>query len=484
MQQDPEYSAGEPRTRRRFAAESLSALAASCLTAGQMSGLAAEPSAVALPRRSTGVLASYAQAEDPATRCEPVLHGDFAGGRWRTCRLVSQSWRGTEWTHELSIYCPAECQAGSRATAARKMLLWIDGGSNSKVPAAGGAGGPSDAVQTLAAFANAAAMPAAVVRQVPSQPMFDGLVEDDLIAHSFVEYVRTGDASWPLLLPMVKSAVEAMTAAAALADDHWNLDIDGFLVTGASKRGWTTWLTAAVDDRVAGALPMVIDMLSLERHVQLQFDSFGGMSEQLEDYTSRGIEKLLLTPRGRELIGIVDPYSYRAQLLQPKLIALGTNDPYWPLESLDLYLGGLNGPRWVSYAPNAGHGLPLDRVAGLVAAFGRHVAGAKPLPELRWEYSRREAEAECVVESNEPLEQVVLWQATSPSRDFRRARWSSTPVDVSANTAATAGGSAVTARVTVPRPAAGFAAALVECHFAREPVPLVLTTSVAVQSEA
>ena len=363
------------------------------------------------------------------------------------------------------------------------MLLWIDGGSSSKVPAAGGAGGPSDAVQTLAAFANAAAMPAAVIRQVPYQPMFDGLVEDDLIAYSFVEYVRTGDASWPLLLPMVKSAVEAMTAAVTLADDHWNLDIDGFLVTGASKRGWTTWLTAAVDDRVAGALPMVIDMLSLERHVQLQFDSFGGMSEQLEDYTSRGIEKLLLTPRGRELIGIVDPYSYRRQIVQPKLIALGTNDPYWPLESLDLYLGGLNGPRWASYAPNAGHGLPLDRVPGLVYGLPL-MAGAASLPELRWEFSRREAEAECVLESNEPLEQVILWQAASPSRDFRRARWSSTPVEVSAKHADAADGGAVTARVTVPRPAAGFAAALVECHYAREPVPLVLTTSVAVQSEA
>ena len=39
-------------------------------------------------------------------------------------------------------------------------------------------------------------------RQVPFQPMFDGLKEDDLIAHTFVEFARPGDASWPLLLPM------------------------------------------------------------------------------------------------------------------------------------------------------------------------------------------------------------------------------------------------------------------------------------------
>ena len=45
----------------------------------------------------------------------------------------------------------------------------------------------------------------AVVRQVPFQPMFGDLHEDGLIAHTFVEYTKTGDPTWPLLLPMVKS---------------------------------------------------------------------------------------------------------------------------------------------------------------------------------------------------------------------------------------------------------------------------------------
>ena len=128
------------------------------------------------------------------------------------------------------------------------MLLWIDGGKAGKLDKLGAE--PSDALKTLAAVANAAGLPAAVVRQVPFQPMFDGLIEDDLIAHTFVEYARTGDPSWPLLLPMVKAAVEAMTAATAAARESWGLEIDGFVVTGASKRGWTTWRTAAVDERV------------------------------------------------------------------------------------------------------------------------------------------------------------------------------------------------------------------------------------------
>jgi len=326
-------------------------------------------------------------------------------------------------------------------------------------------------MQALAAVANASGLAAAVVRQVPCQPMFGDLREDGLIAHTFVEYTKSGDASWPLLLPMVKSAVEAMNAASAQVAEHWNREIDEFVVTGASKRGWTTWLSAAVDERVKGIVPMVIDMLSLGDHVKLQLASFGRMSEELGDYTSRGIEKLLATPRGRELVQIVDPFSYRERYTMPKVIALGTNDPYWPLEACSLYYDDLPGPCWVSYAPNAGHGLPGPRVAALVAAVGRHVAGIEPLPPVAWSFADDgHGGAECVVRCVAEPERVTLWTATSPSRDFRRARWSSEPV--------AAGGAEW--RVPLPVPAEGFAAGFVELEFARDPVPLMLTSGVKV----
>lgn len=448
-------------SRRQFGVETLAAVGTSCVASRRLAGqIGVESGAPA-----TGILADYVHARDRSTRFERLAAGELAGGRWQTCRLVSQTWRCFAWMHELALFLPDGLEAD-----ATKMLLLIGGGDAKQARNPGA--GPGEEMKSLAVAAQAAGMPAASIRQVPYQPMFDGLREDDLIAHTFVEYVRTGDPSWPLLLPMVKAAVEAMTACEAVGRDDWGIEIDGFVVSGASKRGWTTWLTAAVDDRVRGAMPMVIDLLSLERHVALQRESFGHLSEKLVPYTSRGIERLVETPRGRELVGIVDPFAYRERLALPKVIVLGTNDPYWPLESLGLYYDGLPGPCWVSYAPNAGHGLPAARMGGIAVALGRHTADGPALPALDWHFNATSAGQECTVRSDEEPDQVLVWRASAPSRDFRSARWTSSRVDSAAGAW----------RMEIERPRAGFAAAFVECRYPRRPLPLFLTTGVRVES--
>lgn len=40
--------------------------------------------------------------------------------------------------------------------------------------------------------------------------------------------------------------------------------IDDFVVAGASKRGWTTWLNSIIDEKVRAAVPIVIDILNVE----------------------------------------------------------------------------------------------------------------------------------------------------------------------------------------------------------------------------
>lgn len=352
------------------------------------------------------------------------------------------------------------------------MILWIDGGTTAEFQTSGGGGGkPPRAVAWLADLVAATGLPAAAVRQVPCQPSCGGLVEDALVAHTFVEFVRSGDRDWPLLLPMVRAVAAAMDVTGEVVAGE-GFQVRGFVLGGASKRGWTAWLAAAADERVVGIVPAVIDMLRLERHVPLQLATFGGrMSEMLDDYTARGIEQIVVTPRGRELIDLVDPWSHRAGIHQRKIVALGTNDPYWPLGSLELYRDGLVGSTAVSYAPNAGHGIPAARLAGLLSALLLDTAGHAPLPALRWAFEGTGEGAFARLTCDEPPAEIVCWQAAADGPDFRTARW--TPVPGNPQRGAT--GEWI---VPLPVGAGEWTAALVECRFDRKLLPLWLTTSV------
>ena len=93
-----------------------------------------------------------------------------------------------------------------------------------------------------------------------------GRTEDALIAYTWDKFLRTGDSRWPARLPMTKAAVRAMDTVTAFcgSPEGGKIKVDGFVVAGGSKRGWTTWTTAAVDKRVVAIIPCVIDLLNIE----------------------------------------------------------------------------------------------------------------------------------------------------------------------------------------------------------------------------
>src|SRR2546430_657604 len=119
---------------------------------------------------------------------------------------------------------------------------------------------------------------------------------------------------------MVKSTVRAIDSLQAFAAHEKLAPIKRFIVTGASKRGWTTWLTATVDARVKAIIPMVYDNLDLQAQMPHQLQTWGQYSEQIQDYTRRGIQAKMGTTEGRRLTAMVDPYTFRRSLAMPKLI--------------------------------------------------------------------------------------------------------------------------------------------------------------------
>src|SRR5205085_8656729 len=111
----------------------------------------------------------------------------------------------------------------------------------------------------------------AELRMIPNEPLtFAGetksRTEDEIIAYTWEKFLKTGDETWPLRLPMTKAAVRAMDTITAFSASTENgkakATVAKFMVSGGSKRGWTTWTTAAVDDRVVAIVPYVIDCLN------------------------------------------------------------------------------------------------------------------------------------------------------------------------------------------------------------------------------
>jgi PhoPQ-activated pathogenicity-related protein len=364
-------------------------------------------------------LASFVAAPDTSYAWRTIKSSRLGSAEIVELGLTSQTWRGIDWKHQLFIVRPSNVDAASR-----QAFLFVHGGRWRAVYEAGADTLPREA-KIFVRLAESLRAPVAVLRQVPFQPIFERR-EDALIAYTFDRYLETGDSDWPLLQPMVKSAVRAMDAVQAYAREHWSAPIEAFAVAGASKRGWTSWLTAAVDPRVAGVAPMVIDMLNLPAQIELQRTTFGGLSEQVEDYADIGLAERIDSERGRGLLAIVDPYQYRADLGLPKLILLATNDRYWPLDALRLYWDELPEPKRVLYVPNQGHGVrDLDRLIGGLSALHRYAGPGRTLPAVSWTYGSTTEHLRVNVRADREPRSVRLWSATSATRDFREARWSS-----------------------------------------------------------
>ncbi len=371
-----------------------------------------------------GPLTQYVARADASYQWTVRQTGQVASAEYAELILISQTWREIVWKHQMFVVKPNSMPAGTRHA-----LLFISGGSWRDELESGRSRPPADA-QLYVMLAELLRTPIVVLLHVPHQPILGGRFEDDAIAHTFQEYLRTKDAEWPLLLPMVKSAVRGMDAAQEFASREWSLELETFTVTGASKRGWTTWLTSAVDSRVSGLAPMVIDILNMGPQLAHQEAAWGRPSPQIHDYTQRGLHRELQSERGRSLLDIVDPYAYRDVLTQPKLIILGTNDPYWTVDALNLYWDGLAGDNYILYVPNNAHGLSdLGRVFGSLNALHQHVYREQPLPRLSWEFEEREPSVRLSVQSDPPARRMLVWKATSPTQDFTAARWRSQPME-------------------------------------------------------
>jgi len=423
----------------------------------------------ALPCFAAGhtALDRYVAAPDPNYKYELARTSAGRGYTQYVYDMISQKWRTEQdvdhplWHHWLTIIVPDKVE---KTTG----FLYLTGGSiNSDPPEQ-----PDALVTALATTTNTIA---AELRGIPNEPLlFAGetipRTEDAAIVYTWDKFLRGGDPTWPLRLPMTKAAVRAMDTVSAVAKTK-GLTVDHFVVSGASKRGWTTWTTAAVDKRVAAIIPMVIDVLNVEKSLEHHYSVYGSWAPSLADYTDMKTFDWFGSPQLKKLLDIEDPYAYLDRLTMPKYIINSAGDQYFTPDSSQFYWKDLKGEKYLRYVPNTKHDLNGSDARETATAFYTTIVNNEPRPQMDWTF---EKDGSIHMKTTAKPTQVVMWQANNPkARDFRLdtigKAYTSTILDDK-------GGGLFIAKIDKPDP--GFTAFFIEATFATKTSQLKLTSGV------
>lgn len=367
--------------------------------------LAAEP--------KPSVLEEYVRKTDPVYGWKVAKTIDGGLSTTLIVELTSQSWLTesqvdrTVWKHWLIVVKP-------KKVVTQTAFLMIGGGANDRPM-------PEGADPMITTIAQQTGSVVAELKMVPNQPLVfhgDGKPrkEDDLIAYGWDQFLKNNDSNWLARLPMVKSATSAMDCLQELGKQH-STPIAKFVVAGASKRGWTTWMTAAVDSRVEAIVPIVIDVLNVDASMRHHVAVYGFWATAIGNYYEHRIMQRITDPKLLELYRVDDPFAYRERLKLPKFIVNASGDQFFVPDSSQFYFDQLPGEKLLRYVPNGDHSLRGTDALDSILAFYQLILQKKSRPQMSWTF---ESDGSIRVRSEQSPKQVLLWQATNPAaRDFR-----------------------------------------------------------------
>jgi PhoPQ-activated pathogenicity-related protein len=374
----------------------------------------------------------------------------MTSGHWLTEKEVDQ----TLWWHWISMVVPEKLeQTGS--------MMIIGGGSwRDSIPR------PAEEWQREAALATHTIV--SYVSNIPFQPIDyvgdpkDQRWEDDLIAYGWRQYLESGASDeyleWLARFPMTRAVVRAMDVVEEISAT-FDTPVEEFFVAGASKRGWTTWTTAAVDERVVGMAPIVIDLLNIIPSFEHHWQCYGEWSPAVQNYVEEGIMNWMHKEEFAQLLKIVEPYSFVERLKIPKLLINATCDEFFVTDSWQFYWDDLQGESYLQYVPNGNHGLRGTYQPVSLISFYNATITNTPIPDFEWSIDGNSILMEVDPAS---LYQIRKWEVTNPTaRDFRiyvigENAWEMEEVDKQEDGRY---------EIAISSPEEGFKAALVELVF-------------------
>ncbi|PJE80881.1 hypothetical protein CI610_00129 [invertebrate metagenome] len=353
----------------------------------------------------------------------------------REFSMVSQRWKTAEsakvnhpvWRHRVTLYTPEKRRSSTA-------LLYINNGTLYSEKNSASFLSPNENLD----FAWIAASTGSVIvnlGDVPNQLLTFGngesLREDALMAFTWQFFLSNPESNMDglLQLPMVKSAVKVMDMVQTLFSQEKTSSINKnnqksselinhFVVSGGSKRGWVSWLTAAHDKRVSAVIPMVIDILHMEATLKHIFAVYPHGNFAIRSYLP--LRRLIGTPAMNALIAIVDPYRYRKQLSMPKYMISVTGDNFIPPDSSQYFYKELPGEKAMRVIPNVSHYIfrnDPQQISDAVLSFYGALLDKRPVPKLQWEQKKNQL----VVKASVKPAWAKIWTGNnSHARDFRK----------------------------------------------------------------
>ena len=425
-------------------------------------------------------LDAYVAKPDPSYNVRVVGSCNGEGYRCAVLQLTSQTWGPKDvddrvWKHWMTVVIPDK-------VSHTKAFLYITGGEK-------GDAAPTKPADRFARLAVETSSVVVELDDVPNQPLTfaddpkrKARVEDEIIAYLQARYATTQNADELLRLPMVKSGTQAMTAVQTFikAETGGKLKIDGFVVSGGSKRGWTAWLVGAVDKRVVAIVPIVINVLSVEDTAIHHWRALGYFSPALQDYVDAGLIPGQIGKPGLAGVNLIeDPLNYqdRATMKIPKYVINAVGDEYFPPDNTRYGYHKVAQPKRLRMIPNANHSTAGTDIMESITAFHDAVLNQRAMPDYAWTVR---ADGAIVVTPQGAPSEVLLWQGTNPKdRDFRvdtiGKSFTSTPLTRQPD------GTFVG---DVPKPASGYTAYFVELVYpSGGRYPLKFTTEVSVKPD-
>ncbi|EJT7482801.1 PhoPQ-regulated protein [Salmonella enterica subsp. enterica serovar Typhimurium] len=250
------------------------------------------------------------------------------------------------------------------------------------------------------------------------------------------ELSRYQDAS--LHIPMAASVSQAFRLA---KKELTQQNINKFIVTGASKRGWAAWLTALSDPDVGAVVPFAMDLLNTQKSLEHMYQSYGkNWPVAFYPYYNQGIDQQVGTDKFARLMRLEDPLTYLNtdmgdRLKIDKYIINASGDDFYVPDNSHFYYGLLPGSKSLRVVPNSTHNGILSVAEQSLITFVNRFQEKQKLPEITENVqSRGDGKKELVVNFSEKPVAILQWTARNPAaRDFRYAcdiKYNSVPVSL------------------------------------------------------